>query len=304
MIEIMSPLISVVIPSYNHGRYLGRALQSVLDQTYTNWEAIIIDNHSTDNTDEVMATFSDSRIAYLKIHNNGVIAVSRNAGIKAAKGQWVAFLDSDDWWTIDKLQTCFDYINDNVDLVYHDLEIVTEKPQFFRQKVIKSWQVKSPVLIDLLVSGNAIATSSVVVRAKLLKQLNGMCESPDMVAAEDYNTWLRIAQLTDGFRHVSKQLGFYQLHNQGISRKDMSVPIQNAVAEFFESLSPQQRNKFIANLRYTKGRFDFLAGNYVDAKKNLTICILNGSRKTRLKALYMYIMSIIYLNINFISFSK
>ena len=61
------PLVSVIIPTYNHARYLGRALQSVLDQTYVNWQVIVIDNHSTDNTDELVASFSDPRITYLKI---------------------------------------------------------------------------------------------------------------------------------------------------------------------------------------------------------------------------------------------
>ena len=85
MNETAAPLVSVVIPTFNHASYLARALQSVLDQTYTNWEAIVIDNHSTDKTDEVMASFADPRIIYLKIHNNGVIAESRNVGIRAAK---------------------------------------------------------------------------------------------------------------------------------------------------------------------------------------------------------------------------
>ena len=93
-----TPLVSVIIPTYNQAHYLVRALQSVLDQTYINWEAIVIDNYSTDNTDEVMADFADPSVTYLKIHNNGVIAASRNEGIRAAKGEWVAFLDSDDWW--------------------------------------------------------------------------------------------------------------------------------------------------------------------------------------------------------------
>ena len=74
MNKVTSPLVSVIIPNYNHAQYLGRALQSVLDQTYTHWEAIVIDNHSTDNSDEVTARFIDPRITYLKIHNNGVIA--------------------------------------------------------------------------------------------------------------------------------------------------------------------------------------------------------------------------------------
>lgn len=284
-----TPLVSVVIPTYNHARYLGRALQSVRDQTYMNWEAIVIDNHSTDNTDEVMASFTDPRIIYLKIHNNGVIAASRNVGIRAAKGEWIAFLDSDDWWTADKLQACFDCINDRVDLVYHDLEIVADQPRLFRRKIIKSWQVKPPVLIDLMARGSAIATSSVVVRTKLLMQLKGMNESHDMVAAEDYNTWLRIAQLTDGFRYVSKQLGFYQLHNQGVSRKDMSVPAQHAAAEFIDLLSPQQKNKFLANLKYTKGRFDYLSGNSAIAKQNLLFSLRHGRISVKLKSALMLI---------------
>ena len=120
MNDTAAPLVSVVIPTFNQASYLGRALQSVLDQTYTNWEAIVIDNHSTDNTDELMTSFADPRIIYLKIHYNGVIAASRNLGIRAAKCEWIAFLDSDDWWRLDKLQVVFDCINDKVDLVYHD----------------------------------------------------------------------------------------------------------------------------------------------------------------------------------------
>lgn len=295
MNDAVTPLVSVVIPTYNHARFLGRALQSVLNQTYPNWEVIVIDNHSTDNTDEVLASVTDLRIACIKINNNGVIAASRNAGIRAARGDWIAFLDSDDWWTIDKLQVCLDWISDKVDLVYHDLEIVSEQPRHFRSKIIKSWQVITPVVIDLMKRGNAIATSSVVVRKKILMQLNGMNESRDMVAAEDYNTWLRIAQLTNGFRYVSNRLGFYQLHNQGVSRKDISMPVQHAAAEFVNLLSQQQKQRFQANLIYTKGRCEYLAGNYVSVINILKHCILYGSFKIRPKAVYMYIMAVLFL---------
>ena len=104
MINVERPLVSVVIPTYNHAQYLRRALTSVLDQSYVNWEVIVIDNHSTDNTDELMEDFLGPQITYIKIHNSGIIALSRNAGINAARGEWIAFLDSDDWWTKDKLQ--------------------------------------------------------------------------------------------------------------------------------------------------------------------------------------------------------
>jgi len=134
MTERTKSLVSVVIPTYNHARFLGRALQSVLDQTHFKWEVIVVDNYSTDNTDEVMAKFSDSRIRHLKIHNKGVIAVSRNMGVREAKGEWVAFLDSDDWWTKTKLEECLHRAHEAFDLVYHDLEIVSGKSRFFLEE--------------------------------------------------------------------------------------------------------------------------------------------------------------------------
>ena len=286
-----TPLISVVIPTYNHAHYLSRAIQSVLDQSYTYWEAFVIDNHSTDNTDEVMERFTDTRITYLKIHNNGVIAASRNAGMRVANGDWIAFLDSDDWWKVEKLQACIECINAKVDLLYHNLEIINEHPQLFRTKIIKSLQVTSPVLIDLMSRDISIATSSVVVRTKFIKQINGMSESHDMVGAEDYNTWLRVAQLSDGFRHVPKQLGFYQLHNQGISsRNDMSVPTRCAAADFLDLLNPQQKLKFEVNLSYMRGRFNYLNGNFIAAKKDLLIVIKQRKWKLVLKSAWMIVM--------------
>ena len=286
------PLVSVIIPTYNHSRYLGRALRSVVDQTYVNWQAIVIDNHSTDNTDELVASFSDPRITYLKIHNNGIIARSRNKGIDISKGEWIAFLDSDDWWAVEKLQILFESISEKVDLIYHDLEIVNERPGLFRRKKIKSWQVKSPALMHLLLEGNCIGNSSVVVRKSLLEQIGGLNESPEVVAAEDYNTWLRIAQLTDQFLYLPRRLGYYFVHDQGMSQKDMSIPARHAVDEFIPMLSASQRLKLEASFRYTTGRFNYLAGNYFDTKEDLLFAMKHGYKMTMIKSAALLCMSI------------
>ena len=288
------PLVSVVIPSYNHGGYLGRALQSVLDQTYTHWEAFVIDNHSTDNTDEVLSRFPDPRIKVLKIHNNGVIAASRNMGIRAANGAWVAFLDSDDWWTADKLQICLSEVHEQADLVYHSLEIITDRSSLCRNRLIKSWQVKTPVLVDLLARGNALATSSVMVKTSLLQQLHGLNERPDMAGAEDYNTWLRVAQKSERFRYVNRRLGYYQLHPKGNSSgRDMSIPARHAVADFLGFLCKKQRNKLEANLKYTSGRHQYLSNNFAQAKNDLTFSMHHG--KLALKPKVLFMLSIIWL---------
>jgi glycosyltransferase involved in cell wall biosynthesis len=286
---LKTPLVSVVIPTYNHGHFLGRALQSVLDQTYTNWEAIVIDNHSTDNTDEIVQSFTDPRISLLKINNNGVIAASRNAGIVAAKGVWIAFLDSDDWWISDKLYECLKNQNDKVDFFYHDLKLIRESSSFFQMRIKKSRQLNKPILIDLLVGGNIISNSSVIVRKSLLEKINGIDESNDMIGCEDYNTWLRLAQITDAFYYVPKTLGYYLFHRSGISRKDMSVAMKYAITSFIPLLNCRQKNKVESLLKYTKARHAFLECNYSEIRQELLFCMAYASLSIKCKSIYMFI---------------
>ena len=290
MNKIVAPLVSVVIPTYNHGAYLKKAISSVLNQNYENYEIIVIDNHSTDNTHEVISSFNNDRIQYLKIHNNGVIAKSRNVGVRASNGQWIAFLDSDDWWTKDKLKTCMHHTKNDVDLIYHDLEITSNKRRPFKRKTIKTRQLKRPVLIDLLVNGNPISNSSVIVRKKILEKIGLIDECNELVAAEDYNTWLLISNLTDQFLYLPKRLGYYLIHDQSISKKDMSLPYRQATYKFLSAINNKQKIKLESTIRYLSGRFNYLNFNYSKAKKDLLFTLHNGSVFLKLKALFMIIM--------------
>jgi len=283
------PLISIVIPTYNHADYLSKALQSILDQTYKNWEAIVIDNHSTDFTNKVISKYVDPRIKYLKIHNSGVIAKSRNKGILLAKGEWIAFLDSDDWWTSDKLKNCIDYSNNQIDFIYHDLEIVSNKQRFFRRKITKTHQLKKPILVDLLVSGNVISNSSVFVRKKVFEKIGFIDESKALVCSEDYNTWLKISNLTDQFLYLPKKLGYYLIHDQSISQKNMSSSYQIATNKFLSVLNSEQKIKLEANIKYLSGRFNYLNLNYKKAQKDLLFVIRYSSLKLKVKSLIMII---------------
>jgi len=287
------PLVSVIIPTYNHSNYLRRALQTVLDQTYANWEAIVIDNHSSDNTDEVIGGFSDSRITFLKIHNSGVIAASRNMGIRAARGEWIAFLDSDDWWGPDKLLDCVGYMNDRADVIYHDLEVITDPPARSRKGKLRTRQVNPPVLMDLLMHGNALSNSSVVVRRKLLVELGEIDENPEMIACEDYNMWLRIAKSTNRFIYLPQSLGYYLIHDQAVSKKDMSIPERVAVEEFLCLLDDNQAEKVEARIRYAKGRFSYISGKYLDARDSLGFSLRYGASSIKLRSAY-FLMAVAY----------
>lgn len=285
------PLVSVVIPTYNHAHFLGRALDSVLGQTYTNWEAIVIDNHSIDNTDEVMGRYSDPRITLLKIHNGGVIAASRNMGIRVARGEWIAFLDSDDFWRDNKLEVCVEKIYLGCDLVCHAVDILRSRPKLLARKKIRSRQLRTPVLIDLLLNGNQITNSSVVIRKRLLDMVGGIREDVEMVSCEDYNTWLRIANLTDAFVFVPEVLGTYMIHDLAISNRDTSQAEKSAIAEFTNKLDTFQRKKVDGRLSYINGYFSYVRRDYLTAIERFAICLRYASFPMNLKAAYFTLMS-------------
>ena len=100
----MNELVSIVMPSYNTAKFIAESIDSVLAQTYTNFELLIVDDCSTDDTDAVVAAYSDARIKYVKNEKNSGAAVSRNKALAMAKGKWIAFLDSDDLWHPEKLE--------------------------------------------------------------------------------------------------------------------------------------------------------------------------------------------------------
>ena len=182
------PLVSVIIPTFNHGKYLDKALNSVLNQTYTNFEIIVIDNNSDDNTDDIVKKFNDKRIQFIKINNKGIIAASRNKGIKISRGEWISFLDSDDWWKKEKLEVCVNHINSEVDFIYHDLEKIPNDNIIYRI-FNKKKKLKEPILKNLLIKGNTIYNSSVILRKKIILKVNYIDENPNLIAGEDYNTW-------------------------------------------------------------------------------------------------------------------
>lgn len=112
--KLMNDMVSVIMPSYNTAEYIAESIQSVLNQTYTNWELIIVDDCSTDNTDETVEPYlRDSRIFYLKNDKNSGAAVSRNRALREAKGKWIAFLDSDDLWLPEKLEKQIAFMENN-----------------------------------------------------------------------------------------------------------------------------------------------------------------------------------------------
>jgi len=121
-------LVSIIMPSWNTDKFIGESIQCVIDQTYQNWELLIVDDCSTDKTDEVVASFKDDRIKYFKNEKNSGAANTRNRAMREAKGEWIAFLDADDLWMPEKLEKQVHFMKSNgYVLSYTEYEKIDEE---------------------------------------------------------------------------------------------------------------------------------------------------------------------------------
>ncbi|MGH7146276.1 MAG: glycosyltransferase [Nitrospiraceae bacterium] len=186
--------VSVVMATYNYGRYLPQAIESVLAQTYRDWELIVINDGSTDDTDEVMQPYAlMANIRYYTKPNGGQ-ASAKNFGIRLARGEYVAFLDADDWWHPTKLakQVRLFENNDRVGVVYSGMRAVNsegEELQFGKAKYFRGR------VLEHLFGENFVPFSSSMVRRALLEKEGMFDESLEM--GIDYDLWLRCSLVTE-----------------------------------------------------------------------------------------------------------
>lgn len=209
-----SPLVSIIIPTYNQADFLQECLRSVIDQSYSFWEAIVVNNFSDDHTLDIVRKFEDERIHVLNFANQGVIAASRNRGVNQAKGSLIAFLDSDDVWHKDKLQCCVDaFFNNEVDIICTDVLLFDNKGYKRHYYAPKKFSY-----LRILFSTNKIVTSSVVIKRDVFIQEKGFNEHVDIITCEDYDLWLRLAYKKNIFLSIHRILTYYRLNETGASK--------------------------------------------------------------------------------------
>jgi glycosyltransferase involved in cell wall biosynthesis len=208
----MRAFFTVIIPTYNRIDVLSRSINSVLDQTYQDFELIIVDNGSTDNTKEWLGNnYQDDRIVYHYQEGSGSPASPRNTGMSLAGGKWVCLLDSDDKWNEDKLQHVFNVIQENssVDVVCHNENIYDELTGSVG-KLLKYGPVSDDMYKDMLMLGNRLSTSATSIRVSFLRSNNlKFNESDDFAIVEDYDLWLNLARCNARFVFLSESLGLY-----------------------------------------------------------------------------------------------
>ena len=155
--------------------------------------------------------------------------------------------------------------------------------------------MNKPILKNLLFSlikkGNAIGNSSVFVRKKLLTTIGGISENKKLVASEDFNTWLKIAKITDQFKFLKKKLGFYLVHDGRAQKKDLSTSHREAVIDFIKLFNDNQKLNFEVKLKYMSANYNLYANDLSKAKKDYMFVIKNGSFDLKIKSLIKIIIA-------------
>jgi len=197
-----------------HGKYIRAAIDSVLQQTFKDYELIIIEDGSPDNTKEEISKIKDKRIKYIRQSHSGLPAITRNRGIKIATGRLIAFFDGDDIWNQNKLERCLEFFNadSTIDILCHDLSLLRSNDgKIFKRTTF------GPYLDDmykhLLLKGCALGISSTVMKRSIFSEDKYLfSEEERLFTVEDYDLWLRLAKPGRyGFFYLPEPLGVHRV---------------------------------------------------------------------------------------------
>lgn len=214
-------LVSIIMPSWNTEKFIGKSIQCVLDQTYQNWELIIVDDCSTDKTDEIVASFKDERIKYLKNETNTGAALARNRAMREAQGEWIAFLDSDDIWMPEKLEKQIDFmVSNGYVLSYTEYEKIDEEDQPL------NIYVSGPVVVNKrkMYNYDYIGQLTMMYSAKHF----GLIQIKDIKKNNDYAIRLQLYKKHGTEAHLLKEnLALYRIRKKSISHDKLSRKLRS-----------------------------------------------------------------------------
>lgn len=290
---VHNPFFSVIIPTYNRANILPETINSVLTQTFSNFEIIIVDNGSTDNTNEIVLGYHDPRVRYFRQIGTGSPAGPRNTGIKLAQSKWICLLDSDDLWYRTKLEITKDHLDRYPDAVflYHPFDTM------YRGKIVSLYpssriiKRKNEDINRELLIRNFIGLLTVTVRKDVLEEFGGFDENPKLNGAEDWDLWFRIATKYR-FQFIEESLGIYRYHDQGFS-KDLDERGKN----WFEFISRHVLNnkeipegikkKSLSSYYLNFAERYYLRGNMKNAREYLKKAISKNPNDLHLFKLYL-----------------
>lgn len=214
----MKSLVSIITPSYNSEKFIKETIESVLNQTYMNWELLIVDDCSTDESPKIIKEYSkiDSRIKYLRNEKNGGPAISRNRGLDIAKGEYIAFLDSDDFWDKYKLELQINFMKkNNLSITHSDYFFIDSSG-----KIIKKVETSNEIDYKKLLRGNQFKTMTMMME----KSFIGKTKLPN-IKHEDYAFFLDLLKKSEVSKKVPNNLAMCRLREKSVSSNKLKSAI-------------------------------------------------------------------------------
>tara|TARA_A100001015_G_C15044334_1_gene742385 strand:- start:3405 stop:4412 length:1008 start_codon:yes stop_codon:yes gene_type:complete len=249
----ITPLISLIMPVYNHEKFVERAILSIIHQTYSNWELIVIDDGSTDGSKNIIENFNDDRIKYFYQKNQGVLNLAKtiNKGLALTRGEFVTMVPSDDTWPAERFSIQVpEMLDEKIVISFGKMNLIDQydnKIGFSNPRNESRFLENKPIgkiFNDLLIN-NFIGEPTILIRKKYLIELGGY-QQPDGMLAEDYPTTLYLA-CKGNFKFIDHTLANYRFHSSQMTRLhvvDMVEKDKEFILNFFNSI-PQNIKNFI-----------------------------------------------------------
>jgi glycosyltransferase involved in cell wall biosynthesis len=233
----MNPLVSIILPVYNGEKYLKETLDSILNQNYSNFELIIINDGSSDKSEEIILSFKDARIVYIKNETNIKLIASLNKGINISKGTYIARIDQDDIVYKNRFKTQIDFLENNSEyiLVGTDVDIISNLTENKTSK--KRYYSENDDLVFALMFYCPFIHPSVLIRKQVLDD-NLLYYDEDFLHAEDYELWTRMV-FVGKVANIPEAHTAYRIHLEQTSQKHIDIQNQQIL---------KIRNKYINNL--------------------------------------------------------
>jgi glycosyltransferase involved in cell wall biosynthesis len=269
--KLESPTVSVVIPTYNRAHLLVRSIQSVLNQSYQDFEIIVVDDGSTDNTEEVIKSFNDERVKYIRHEGNKGNAAARNTGIKVAKGEYVAFQDSDDEWLPKKLEKQVNLLRslpETFAVVYSGFYKIVDGEKFY----IPSSEIypREGNIHSSLLKGNFIGTPSILVRKSALLCVGFFDEKlPRLV---DWDLVIRLSKKYQ-FKLIDEPLfvAYYTNNSLSTYNEILIYSLEVIIKKFNEDFDKHPDAKALQY--FTLGKYSCVEGHAKEAKKYFLLAL-------------------------------
>lgn len=212
----MEPLVSIVTPNYNSEKYIAKTIQSVLEQSYKNWEMIIVDDCSSDDSIKTIESYikKDSRIMLIKMDKNLGVALCRNKAIEVSRGKYLAYLDSDDLWASNKLKKQIQYMETNkVDFTYSKYTHIDEEGNILNLKA----RIPESLNYSKMLFHCFTGCLTVVYNQEKIGKIYG----PNISKSNDYALFLQVIKKCDKARGIKENLAYYRIRKDSISRNKL-----------------------------------------------------------------------------------